>query len=221
LGAVLLQNKPIAFASKSLTDTEQRYANIEREMLGVVFACQKFHTYIFGKHCIIETDQKPLEMICLKNINSAPPRLQRMLLKIQPYSVTVKYRPGKEMIIPDALSRHSSHNKEEIKLDVRIAHIQFTRDLLNDLRESTNLDSVLNALKEIVHIGWPESAKQVPNLVKPYWAFRDEITVEDGLLLKGDRIIIPITQQERILKKLHIPHIGIKKTQQLARNHVY
>ena len=67
IGAVLLQdNKPISFASKSLTDVEQRYANIERELLAVVYGCERFHTYIYGKKVVVESDHKPLEMIICK-----------------------------------------------------------------------------------------------------------------------------------------------------------
>ena len=96
LGAVLMQKgKPIAFASKSLGDAETRYANIEREMLAVVFGCERFHTYVFGKSVTIESDHRPLEMIHLKNLSAAPLRLQRMLLRIQPYAITIRYRPGK------------------------------------------------------------------------------------------------------------------------------
>ena len=73
LGAVLMQGgRPIAFASKSLTDCERRYANIEREMLAVVFGCERFHTYVYGKHFTVESDHKPLEMIHLKNLAAAP-----------------------------------------------------------------------------------------------------------------------------------------------------
>ena len=96
LGAVLLQEgRPIAYASKSLTDTEKRYANIERELLAVVFGAERFRTYVYGKPFVIESDHKPLEMIQLKNLTAAPPRLQRMLLRIQHYNVTIKYRPGR------------------------------------------------------------------------------------------------------------------------------
>ena len=64
LGAALLQNnKPVAFVSKSLTLAEQRYANIEHEMLAVVFGCQRFHTHVYGRPFTIETDHKPLERI--------------------------------------------------------------------------------------------------------------------------------------------------------------
>ena len=76
LGAVLLQdNEPVACASKSLTETECRYANIERELLAVVYGCERFHTYICGSNFVVETDHKPLEMISLKNLTPAPPRL--------------------------------------------------------------------------------------------------------------------------------------------------
>ena len=96
LGACLIQkhegkDQSIAFASKSLTDAETRYANIERELLAIVFACQRFSTYLLGRSFIAESDHKPLEMIAMKNLANAPPRLQRMLLELQRYDVTIKY----------------------------------------------------------------------------------------------------------------------------------
>ena len=73
LGAVLIQNdRPIAFASKSVSDCERCYANIERDMLAVVFGCERFHTYVYGKQFTIQSDHKPLEMIHLKNLAAAP-----------------------------------------------------------------------------------------------------------------------------------------------------
>ena len=105
LGACIIQDgKPIAFASKSLTDTETRYANIERELLAIVFGCEKFHTYLYGKSFTVETDHKLLEMISLKNLISAPVCLQRMLLCLQQYDMVITYQPGKEMLLADALS---------------------------------------------------------------------------------------------------------------------
>ena len=96
LGACLIQqhkgkDQPIAFASKSLTDVETRYANIERELLAIVFACQCFSTYLLIRSFIAESDHKPLEMIAMKNLANAPPPLQRMLLELQRYDVTIKY----------------------------------------------------------------------------------------------------------------------------------
>ena len=106
LGACLLQEgQPIAFASKSLKDTETRYANTERELLAIVFACQQFNTYVLGRPFTVESDHKPLEMIHHKSLASAPPRLQHMVLQLQQYDVTIIYKPGKEMLLADALSR--------------------------------------------------------------------------------------------------------------------
>ena len=84
LGACLLQEgEPIAYASKSLTDTETRYTNIERALIAIVFACQRFNTYVLGRPFTVESDHKPLEMIHQKSLASAPPILQRMLLQLQ------------------------------------------------------------------------------------------------------------------------------------------
>ena len=96
LGACLIQkyngeDQSIAFASKNLMDTETRYANIERELLSIVFACQHFSTYLLGRSFIAESDHKPLEMITMKNLVNVPPCLQRMLLELQRYDVTIKY----------------------------------------------------------------------------------------------------------------------------------
>ena len=106
LGAALMQHgKVIAFASKSLTETEQRYANIERELLACVFGAERFTQYALGKHFVIESDHKPLEMISKKSLRAAPARLQRMLLRLQKFDFTLKYRPGREMVLADSLSR--------------------------------------------------------------------------------------------------------------------
>ena len=83
LGAVLLQNeRPICFASRTLTPAEKRYSNIERELLALVFGCERFQHFVFGIDFTIESDHKPLEMIILKHIASAPARLQRLLLRL-------------------------------------------------------------------------------------------------------------------------------------------
>ena len=83
LGASLTQDgKPVAFASKALTDVESRYANIERELLAVVYGYEKFHTYLYGRSFTIHTDHKPLESIHLKHLTTAPARFQRMLLRL-------------------------------------------------------------------------------------------------------------------------------------------
>ena len=122
LGAALLQDKkPIALASKTLMDTEPRYT--EQELLAVVYVCEHFHTYLYGRSFIAESENKRLEAIQLKNLISAAPRLQRMFLLLQAYDATVKYRPCKQVLVADALSRLSP----EEELPIPYVQIQSTR----------------------------------------------------------------------------------------------
>ncbi|XP_063370221.1 uncharacterized protein LOC134658469 [Cydia amplana] len=107
LGACLIQNGlPVCYASRSLTKAEQAYAQIEKELLACVYACEKFYCYIYGRTDVtVETDHKPLVSIIKKPIASAPARLQRMLLRLQPYTFELMYKPGKYLYVADALSR--------------------------------------------------------------------------------------------------------------------
>ena len=106
LGAVLLQGEqPVAYASRALTPTEENYAQIEKELLAIVFACEKFDAYIYGRDSVlVQTDLKPLESIFRKELCVAPKRLQRMLLKLQKYVLDVTYLKGETMLIADNLS---------------------------------------------------------------------------------------------------------------------
>lgn len=118
LGAALIQDgKPVAFASKALTDTERRYANIEREPLAVVFGCERFHTYVCGKRFVVESDHKPLEQTQKKSLANTPPRRQRTMLRLQQDDVDIQYRPGKEMILADSLSRLNPAAGTQINLE--------------------------------------------------------------------------------------------------------
>ena len=96
LGAALFQsNKPIAFASKAVSPAA----------VAVVYGCEKFHSYLYGRSFVVRTNHHPLGQVHKKNLMQAPPRLQRMLLRLQPYHCIIKYLPGREMVTADALSR--------------------------------------------------------------------------------------------------------------------
>ncbi|KAL7849545.1 hypothetical protein SRHO_G00211680 [Serrasalmus rhombeus] len=106
LGAVLLQeDRPVAYASRALTETEQRYAQIEKEMLAIVFGVERFHQFVYGSEINVQTDHKPLEAIMKKPLTRAPARIQRLLMRLHRYQLRVQYKPGKEMQVADALSR--------------------------------------------------------------------------------------------------------------------
>jgi hypothetical protein len=132
-----------------------------------------------------------------------------MLLRLQPYNLVIQYRPGKQMEIADALSRLSPEEKYAIPdMNVEIHQVcpQFSNSMLERIKVSTSNDPELRALKEQFYQGWPAAIKEVPQILKPYWSYRDEITIEDGIMMKGHRIIIPKVLQPEILLKLHASH---------------
>ena len=111
LGAVLLQtqsdgrNKPVAYASRSLTPTERRYSQIEREALGCVWAVEHFRTYLWGGKFTLQTDHKPLiYMFNPEKATLSPPRIQRLDLRLQPYDYKIEHIVGKSNVA-DSLSR--------------------------------------------------------------------------------------------------------------------
>ena len=200
LGACLIQDgKPIAFASKSLSGAESHYANIERELLAVVFACIRFNTYLQGHRFTVQSEHKPLEMIHLKSLHNAPPHLQRMLLQLQKYDMKIEYRPGSEMLLADVLSRRPARYSQEIKLNLRVDYIAFTSDWIETLRETNYEDPVLSTLYQLAQHRWPKERRRVPNVAKYYLDFRDELSTDEGLLLKGPSLIIPAALRESYL----------------------
>ena len=107
LGAAILQDgRVVEYASRALSLTEKNsYAQIERELLSIVFSMNRFHSYVYGRKVVVETDHKPLISITKKSLTTAPKRLQRMLLQLQRYEMDVIYRPGTQMLVSDSLSR--------------------------------------------------------------------------------------------------------------------
>ena len=107
LGVVQLQNEqPVAYPSQALTSAETRYAQIEKELLAIVYGCDHFEPYVYSREVVhVETDHKPLEMILLKPLDIAPKRLQRMLLQLQKCNVKVKYQKRKHMYLANTFSR--------------------------------------------------------------------------------------------------------------------
>ena len=240
LGAVLLQKgQPVAFSSRTMTFTEQRYAQIEKEMLAIVHACTKFHDYIYGLPNVeVETDHKPLETIFKKEISKSPKRLQRMLLSVQKFNLNVKYKRGAELFIADTLSRayltDSVPEKfsevlcvreqkliEEFACASTTAEIENPKTRTEQIRVATAKDSTLLLVMDYIQKGWPTDQSDVENSVMPYFQFRDELIVEDGLVLKSDRVVIPAALRKSVMETIHSTHIGIENCLRRAREYVY
>ncbi|CAG2226647.1 unnamed protein product [Mytilus edulis] len=194
LGAAILQeNQPIAYASRALTDTETRYAQIEKELLSVVFGLQKFHQYTYGRNVYVTSDHKPLESILKKPLHCAPKRLQRMMLQLQKYNIELVYKPGKEMYLADTLSRaylkdtHTESESEEIEAINMIKDLAISEERLKEIQQHTETDTQLQKLKHVIQSGWPDIKSDVSHDIHIYFDIRDELTVQNGLIFKGER----------------------------------
>ncbi|XP_033646576.1 uncharacterized protein LOC117305808 [Asterias rubens] len=223
LGAACLQEgDPIAYASRTMTDTEQRYAQIEKELLAVVFACTKFHDYIYGKDIIVETDHQPLVTFVKKPLLSAPARLQRMLLRLQKYNITLVYKKGKELFIADTLSRAPLTTTDNDNLDLEVMTLLPVSDTrLAQLKAATARDATMQQLTDVISRGWPSHVNNAPPEARPYFPFREELTLECGNILKGQKAIIPKSLGTEYTKLLHEGHPGIEATKRRARDIVY
>ena len=222
LGAALLQDGcPVAFASKVLTPTEQCYANIECELLACGFCAEQFCTYVFSHKFMIESDHKPLEQIMLKNLADAPACFQRMLLCLQDYDICIKYQPGREMLIADALSCYAPLTAPEIPLNISVNHLHITPQKKIDFHDAVHSDPTLCTLAEMIFSGWPEDIHDVPMDLCPYHHACDVLTVEDGIILCGEALVIPPSERDKVLQSIHEGHQGISKCQYHACQCVY
>ena len=229
LGAALLQNgQPVAFASRALTPAETRYAQIEKELLAIVFACEKFETYIYGRDLVtVETDHKPLESIILKPLYAAPQRLQRMLLRLQKYSLHLRYTKGKDMFLADTLSRAflPSNNTSTFvhgleTVDHRtLLPVSDTR--WQQIQHASATDPVLQQLRETIHHGWPEQRSELPECLYPYFDIRDELTCQEELVFKGPRLVVPSSVRKELMSVIHASHNGIDACIRRARDSLF
>ena len=245
LGAALLQEQhPISYASRCMTSAEHNYRQIVKELLAVVFACERFHQYTYGRDIAVQSDHKPLEAITNNPLACAPPRLQRMVLRLQRYNVKVVYVPGKQIPLADTLSRifvkiepklprhdledsvrvhetlTTSYLSEEVGV-FEILHTAVSDARIEKFRAAMKHDQSMQILIRTIQSGWPNERRRCPKQIQDFWNIRDELAIVDDesspLVIKGHRIVIPPEQREYIMQQLHIGHFGIENTKQRAR----
>ena len=233
LGPVLMQNgQPIAYASRALTDTETCYAQIEKELLAIVWSTNKFDQYILGRKVVhIESDHKPLKAVFSKPINKSPKTLQRMLMAHQNYTLDVQCRKGELMWISDALSRAYRNTTESSRHDTGLICALETIDNSENLsiapyriaefRLETAKDPVMQSLITAIRSGWAPSKKQCNRELTPYYEKRSELIEDKGLVFLGKRLVVPTSMRKEMLKQVHRSHIGIEGCLRPAREVPY
>ena len=237
LGAVLTQKqsdgnwRPVAYCSRSLSNPEQRYTQIEKEALALTWGCERFNDYLLGKHFHAKTDHKPLvSLLGTKNLEELPIRVQRFRMQLMRFSYTISYIPGKKLVVTDALSRapisSSTHNDDEFQAEVEmfantvVQSVPVIVKRLKEIQKAQEADEICQKLYQYCKSGWPHR-QSIVGAVQPYISVASEITVHGGLLLKSNRIIIPSVLRLDILDKLHSGHQGISKCRERAQQAVW
>ena len=233
IGTVLLQGgRPIAYGSKAFTETEKNYSQMEKEMLAIVFGMKKIHTYVYGRSDLtVETDHLPLVRIMDKPLHQVPLRLQKMRMALQHYQFQIIGKSGKDLPVADALSRAFLPDTEtKLLREVNHANVfavevrgltVFSEPRQEELMEKTKSYQTLQEVMKTIRRGWPRERRDVAPIVRAFWDSRDELAEMEGILFKGDRVVIPRAMQQDILNIIHNSHLGIVKCKQLARDVVY
>ena len=235
LGAVLLQQsgsvwKPVAYASRAMTDTETHYAQIEKEALATTWACEKFAGYILGIRIQIETDHKPLvPLLGTKHLDDLPPRVLRFRLRLNRFNYSISHVPGKYLYTADTLSRApipatseetDLQDVAESLMEMCVNHLPASNQRLEEYRTAQAADHICSSVINYCRHGWPDKGK-VNADIKPYWNARGEFTVHNGLLLHGRQIVVPKVLQKETLTKIHQGRQGVQRCRLRAKQSVW
>ena len=230
LGAVISHvvddiERPIAYASRSLTKAECGYSQLDKEALAIIFGLNRFYNYVYGRKFTIYTDHKPLVRLLgpkEKLPSVAAARLQRWALQLAAFNYDLKFKRTEENGNADCLSRlprsgGQGERDQEAQL-FNLRQIEAVPVSASEIRKSMARDTQLSAVFRYTKEGWPSEYNPV---LRPYFARREELTIEDGILLWGQRVVVPAAKRAEVLNELHGSHPGGGLMKAIARQHVW
>ena len=209
--------KPIAYASKTLSSAERNYSQIEREALSLIFGVKKFHNFLYGRRFLLLTDHKPLLTIFgpKKGIPvMAANRLQRWAIILAAYTYDIQQKKHGNA---DALSRLPISSNEVFEkdhsLELEINMIQTNQLtqlplLATDVAKAIKEDKILSQVYQFIQEGWPEDKVEVDKVLQPYFSRQLQLTIQNGCILNGLQVVIPQILRKDVLAELHKAHIG-------------
>ena len=231
VGAVLshcMENstdRPIAFASRTLAPVKKHYSHLDKEALAI-FGVKHFHQYIYGRPFVILSDHKPL-MHILSESKATPAmvsaRLLRWALLLGGYDYRIEYKTGAKQANADALTRLPCHSQpSSVPTPPEMVHLIISTPVTaSQIRVHTNRDPLLSKVKQFVQQGLPERVEGESTDMQPYERRKNKLSLQDGCLLWGGRVIIPPQLCDRVVNELHEAHPGIVKMKVLAHQYVW
>ena len=236
LGAALLQPdadnklKPVAFTSCLMRQNEVMWAQIEKKTLAICAACEKWDLWLYGKTITVHSDHQPLETIFRKPLAKAPKRLQRLIMRLQRYTLNVVYKKGTSLVLADTLSRSplpsintSKQTAFEIfrinlEESVEVENPNLTPKTTAELQMATRHDPVISELACAIRYGWPANKTDLKQTLTPDWPFWDELSILDGIIYRGSQALIPPSMQKHMLKRIHASHLGADSNIRMCRD---
>ena len=217
--------RPITYASRTLTKTEQNYSQIEKEALAIVYGVTKFHKYLYGRRFTLYTDHEALTIIfgSKKGVPTlAAARLQRWALILMAHQYDIKYRRSADHANADVLSRFPVPSEIHLASELSVNYFTYTDDLpvsAKEIRDETLKDPILSRVLQYVMNGWPKQNDNKDQ--QDYFVRRNELSVDQGCLQWGLRVIIPPNLKARMVSELHQEHTGIVRMKAIARSYFW
>ncbi|XP_013172204.1 PREDICTED: uncharacterized protein K02A2.6-like [Papilio xuthus] len=233
LGAVLAHRMPdgseriVSCASRTLTDTERRYSQIDKEALAIVYGVSRHHQYLFGRKFTLRSDHKALTYIFGPKHGipqTAASRLQRYAVRLAAYDFDIVFVSTDKNGNADGLSRlpqpTSSKSTEE---EDAATYLHFVEDSFplshKDVAKETAKDVTLRKIYGYIISGWPQQTEIEGE--KPYFHRKEELHVDHGCIVWGYRVVIPGTLRKQIVEEVHAGHVGMVRMKQIARSYVW
>ena len=220
--------RPIGFSSRTLSPAEQKYSQIEIETLACVFGVKRFHSYLFGHRFTLITDHQPL--LTLINAHRAIPthtsnRIQRWALTLSMYEYSILFKSTATHGNADALSRlplPETSKDPPVPAETVLLLEQLSESPISvkQIKLWTRQDPILSCVLQFTSYGWPDKPPEDPAF-KPYWTRKLELSTQDGVLLWGNRAVVPIPGRLPILDELHSCHPGVSRMKTLSRTFVW
>ena len=236
IGAVLSHQfedgveKPIAYASRSLAPAEKKYAHIEKEGLAVIYGVKRFHQYLWGRPFTVYSDHKPLQYLFSESRPvpvMASGRIMRWALTLSAYEYRIVYRSAGKQGNADGLSRLPVEEAPEVvplpgDLVLMMEALADTDSpvTVTTIRSATARDNVLSKVRELIIKGWP-AGKVLGQEFEQYSRKAMELSVQDGCVLWGSRVVIPLALRPAVIQMLHEGHPGTSRMKALARGVVW
>jgi transposase InsO family protein len=187
-----------------------------------VFGLERFDQYTYGRSVVVQNDHKPLASILRKPLSQAPKRLQALMMRLYRYDIAFEYLEGNKLIIADTLSRAYLTDEE---VGVRIMNIDEFSDIpdktVSAVKNATDTDDSMQVLIKIIKEGWPQNKQDIPRTVMPYYDIRDTLSVQNGVVMKGENIVIPKSMRSEMKQRLHKAHLGYDSMLRRARNAIF